>query len=98
MSTPDLHARPTLAPHVRVQKDPVSGEPVLLYPEGVLMLNGTAEAILAQVNGTATLGEILAALAEEFEVTPEELQGDVLEYLGELEQRRLLSMQPTLGA
>ena len=29
-------ARPALAPHVRLKTDPVSGEPVLLFPEGLL--------------------------------------------------------------
>jgi len=98
MSASDLQARPVLTPHARVQKDPVSGDPVLLYPEGVLMLNATAEAILAQVNGIATIEQILAALAAEFEVTPDELQADVFEYLAELEQRRLLTLQPASGA
>ena len=41
----DLQSRPALAARVRLQTDPVSGEPVLLYPEGLLLLNATAHAV-----------------------------------------------------
>ena len=33
----------------RVQTDPVSGKPVLLYPEGVLMLTPTGHAIVLRL-------------------------------------------------
>jgi pyrroloquinoline quinone biosynthesis protein D len=63
---------------------------VLLFPEGILELNPTALAILARCDGKTTVESVIAALAEEYDVAAEELQGDVLEYLRELQQRRLL--------
>jgi coenzyme PQQ biosynthesis protein PqqD len=86
-------ARPALAPGVRLQVDKATGEPVLLYPEGVLELNGTAHAILNLCHGAMTVDEIVAALAEEYEVSAEVLRSDALECLGDLAQRRLVVLQ-----
>jgi hypothetical protein len=41
----DDEARPKLAAKAELRMDPISGEPILLYPEGMLRLNGTAHAI-----------------------------------------------------
>ena len=50
-------SRPVLAPGVRLQLDKATGEPVLLYPEGVLELNGTAHAILNLCSGAMTVAD-----------------------------------------
>ncbi len=86
----DSNSRPARAPGVRLQLDKATGEPVLLYPEGVLELNDTAHAILNLCNGTLTVGDIVTALAQEYEVDPEVLRADALECMGDLMQRRLL--------
>ena len=57
----DLHARPALGSRARLQTDPVTGEPVLLYPEGLLQLNETAHAVLSRCDGKTTVGEVVAA-------------------------------------
>ena len=46
-----LPSCPTLARQVRFRLDPVSAEPVLLYPEGVLVLNETAADIVQRCDG-----------------------------------------------
>lgn len=84
------NSHPACAPGVRLQLDKVTGEPVLLYPEGVLELNDTAHAILNLCNGAATVDEIVAALAAEYEVEESVLRADALECLGDLLQRRLI--------
>ena len=90
MSIVSDEQRPSLAPGVRLQQDPVSGKPVLLFPEGILFLNSTAHDIVTRCDGTATVGMILAALSQEYEAIPDDLRGDVQTYLAELQQRKLL--------
>jgi pyrroloquinoline quinone biosynthesis protein D len=87
------NSRPALAPGVRLQPDKVTGEAVLLYPEGVLELNGTAQAILNLCNGATTLNEIVAALSAEYEVEEAVLRADAMECLGDLLNRHLVVLQ-----
>jgi pyrroloquinoline quinone biosynthesis protein D len=87
------NSRPALAPGVRMQVDKVTGELVLLYPEGVLELNGTAHAILNLCNGATTLDEIVAALSAEYEVEEAMLRADAIECLGDLLDRHLVILK-----
>jgi coenzyme PQQ biosynthesis protein PqqD len=87
-------AVPALARGVRLHTDAVTGEPVLLFPEGVLFLNATAHDVVRRCDGTATVDAIVCALAGEYETEPGALRRDVLECLSELQQRRLLSFHP----
>jgi pyrroloquinoline quinone biosynthesis protein D len=86
----DLQIRPALSPHVRLQTDAITGQAVLLYPEGVLELNPTAHDILVRCTGEVSLAEILAALAAEYEAASEELQHDVFECLEQLGARHFV--------
>ncbi|MFL6501255.1 MAG: pyrroloquinoline quinone biosynthesis peptide chaperone PqqD [Candidatus Udaeobacter sp.] len=89
-TTSDL-ARPTLAQGVRLQIDSASGKNVLLYPEGIVELNDTAHEILSRCDGR-TLGEIVEALAEEYEADTAALAADVRETLTDLQQRKLIDL------
>lgn len=86
----DLQARPRLVPRARLQTDPVSGESLLLYPNGILVLDETAQEIVTRCDGHTTLASILSAIAEEYDGTQEELKEDVVEYLDQLMRRNLL--------
>jgi coenzyme PQQ biosynthesis protein PqqD len=86
----DLQSRPTLARGVRLQTDASTGEPVLLFPEGVLHLNPTAHDIVSRCDGQRTTEAIIALLADEYEVASEMLRGDVLDCLSQLHQRKLV--------
>jgi pyrroloquinoline quinone biosynthesis protein D len=86
----DLNLRPALAPHVRLKTDPVSGEPVLLFPEGLLILNDTAHEIVHRCDGQTSIAELLKQLNGEFEVDEETLRHDILENLQQLKQRNLI--------
>ncbi len=94
MSHVDLDTRPALAPGVRLQADPVSGEPVLLYPEGVLVLNETAHAIAGHCNGQARVREIVEALSCAYEIDESTLSADTLECLADLAERNLIVFKP----
>ena len=64
MQTPAIasSAQPRLTRGVRLQTDSKTGNSVLLFPEGVLELNETAQEILNRCDGR-TVNEIIQALA-----------------------------------
>jgi coenzyme PQQ biosynthesis protein PqqD len=84
------HSRPALARGTRLSTDKQTGEPMLLFPEGVVHLSATAQAILRNCDGQATVGAIVAALAGEFEADPAALRDDVVECLAQLQGRKLV--------
>jgi coenzyme PQQ biosynthesis protein PqqD len=90
MSAIDEKSCPALATGVRMQTDATTGEPVLLFPEGVMHLNSTAQEVVARCDGKASVEAIISALAEEYDESADTLRGDVLECLGELRQRKLV--------
>jgi len=90
MSEIDLNCRPALAAHVRLQIDPVTNDPVLLFPEGVLVLNPTAYDIVLHCNGKAMVREIVAALSDEYEIDEATIRTDAVECLTDLLARNLI--------
>jgi pyrroloquinoline quinone biosynthesis protein D len=88
----DPQVRPLLARKARLSKDRVSGEPLLLYPEGVLWLNATAFVILGLCDGRRTLAEIVAQLADRYALPPEVLRGELDEFLNRLCRHGLLRL------
>ena len=93
MQTPTIagSAQPRLARGVRFHTDSKTGNGVLLFPEGVLELNETAQEILTRCDGR-TMSEIIQALAEEYEVDPQMLAADVRETLADLQRRKLIEL------
>lgn len=74
-----------------MQTDSKTGNSVLLFPEGVLELNETAQEILSRCDGQ-TVSEIIQALAEEYNVDLEMLGADVRETLADLQRRKLIEL------
>jgi len=83
-------SRPALARGTRLSTDQQTGEPLLLFPEGVVHLSDTAHGILEHCDGQATLGTILERLAAQFDAEPDVLRADVLECLSQLHGRKLV--------
>jgi len=83
-------SRAALARGVRLRADPQTGEPLLLFPEGVLPLDETTHEILLLCNGGLTLGDVVRALGEEYEADPDELRADVVQCLTQLRQEMLV--------
>jgi coenzyme PQQ biosynthesis protein PqqD len=71
----------------RLGFDPVRNRPVLLYPEGAVLLNETGKAILELVDGKRTVAEIAAILGEHYKT---DVAADVTEYLSGLAARELI--------
>ena len=71
----------------RLDYDPARQRPVLLYPEGAVLLNDTGREILELVDGTRTVAEIAALLGERYQ---SDVTADVTDYLSHLAERELI--------
>jgi pyrroloquinoline quinone biosynthesis protein D len=91
MTQMDDQSHPKLARGVRLRNDPISGEPVLLFPEGVLPVDETMHDILRRCNGDFTLASIIRELAEEYDVDPQTVRQDVSECLTQLREQMLIA-------
>jgi len=78
---------PKLWRMTRLQFDPVRQRPVLLYPEGAVLLNDTGAAILELCNGTNTVEGIVRILNERYQA---DVSSDVTEYLSLMAERELI--------
>jgi len=85
-------AQPRIAKGVRLQLDSATGKTVLLFPEGIVELNETAQEILSRCDGR-TLSEIVSDLAEDYNADPATLVADVRETLADLQQRKLIEIK-----
>jgi pyrroloquinoline quinone biosynthesis protein D len=65
--TESLLSKPQLATGVRLRWDGVRERHVLLYPEGALVLNGTAADVLGLCDGKRTIDEIAQELSPRYQ-------------------------------
>ncbi len=71
----------------RLDYDPARQRPVLLYPEGAVLLNDTGRAILELVDGQRTVAQIAAELGARYQT---DVTADVTDYLSYLAERELV--------
>ena len=74
-----LTNQPRMASHYRLQWEEVQKSWVLLYPEGMVKLNGTAGEIMQCLDGIKTVQTVIDDLEKQFEAT--DLTPDVLDFL-----------------
>jgi pyrroloquinoline quinone biosynthesis protein D len=81
MSEPiiDSMSRPAIQRGFRLQWEAAQNAHVLLYPEGMIKLNGSAGEILKRCDGAATIGDITADLERAFAAV--NLSGDVIRFV-----------------
>ena len=84
------HQRPRLAKRVRLQMDNITGKPVLLYQETVLLLNHSGYQVLRLCDGTQTITDIVETLAKEYQMAEPTLSRDVSEFVGAISQQGLI--------
>lgn len=82
-----LADRPQLRRGVRTGTDPLSGEAVLLFPEGVLIMNETAAAVVGQCDGNRSVADVVQSIAEVYDGVVVE---DVISLLQDLIAQGLL--------
>ena len=79
MTAPSLDSRPRVGPGFRLQWEPAQEAHVLLYPEGMVKLNGSAGEIMKRCDGERDLQAIVADLEAAF--TTQGLEGDVAAFV-----------------
>lgn len=84
---------PRLAPMFRLQWEEAQGCHVLLYPEGMVKLNGPAGEILKHCDGVRTVAEIIAELAGRFPGALT-LHADVYQFLNTAHDHQWISYTP----
>jgi pyrroloquinoline quinone biosynthesis protein D len=72
-------SRPTVERRFRLQWEAAQNAYVLLYPEGMIKLNGSAGEILKRCDGNATIADITADLERAFAASG--LSGDVIQFV-----------------
>ena len=82
-------AVPALWRLARIEFDRVRQQRVLLYPEGVVLLNDTGAAILELCDGKRSISEIAAVLGERYHC---DVTADVVEYLSQLVEQELVNV------
>jgi len=84
-------ARPAIAHGMRLQWEPAQAAHVLLYPEGMVKLNGSAGEILARCDGVRTVAEIVADLERTYSTS--NLAADVSAFVELALERRWLELR-----
>ncbi|WP_275294184.1 pyrroloquinoline quinone biosynthesis peptide chaperone PqqD [Amycolatopsis sp. La24] len=87
MDTITTASVPKLRVGVRLTFDHVRGTQVLLFPEGVLVPNSTATAVLELCDGTIPVSGIVTTLRSRYQGVQE---SDVLTVLARFGQRRVI--------
>jgi pyrroloquinoline quinone biosynthesis protein D len=64
-----LDSKPRVGPGFRLQWEPAQSCHVLLYPEGMVRLNGSAGEIMKRCDGARSVAAIVADLEQAFETT-----------------------------
>ncbi|WP_227271979.1 pyrroloquinoline quinone biosynthesis peptide chaperone PqqD [Roseobacter weihaiensis] len=89
METTDI---PALPRGVRLHHDKVRDAWVLLAPERAVTLDPVGHAILTEVDGARSFGEITRALAERYNAPIEQIVNDSAGFLDALRDRRFLDV------
>ena len=85
---------PALPRGVRLHFDKVRETWVLLAPERAVTLDAIGHAILSEVDGTRSFGEITADLAQKYNAPEEQIAEDSSGFLDALRNRRFLDVVP----
>ena len=75
----DLQACPRVAKLFKLQWEEVQKSWVLLYPEGMVKLNGSAGEIMKRLDGHTTVAALITTLEHDFGAA--DLSADVLDFL-----------------
>ena len=84
-------ARPAIAHGMRLQWEAAQQAHVLLYPEGMVRLNGSAGAIMSRCDGTRTVTDIVTDLERAYGATG--LAADVQAFLTLALEKRWLELR-----
>ena len=84
--------KPRLAPGCRWAMH--EGQPVLVFPEGMIRLKGSAKAIMELCDGRSTIQEIASALSQRYQTAdPARIADDVYSLHSSLQQKRIVNFE-----
>jgi pyrroloquinoline quinone biosynthesis protein D len=89
METSDI---PSLPRGVRLHFDKVRDNWVLLAPERAVKLDPVGHAVLSEIDGHRSFGEITAALAAKYDAPVDQITSDSAGFLNGLRARRFLDV------
>ncbi len=92
MTPPVLATVPRIGPGFRFQWEPAQDCHVLLYPEGMVQLNGSAGEIMKRCDGQKNVAAIVADLESTFNTRG--LADDVLGFVEMAGKQRWLAWEP----
>ena len=84
-----MTSQPRVGPGFRLQWEPVQDCHVLLYPEGMVKLNGSAGEIMKRCDGQRSIEAIVADLEQAFNA--QGLQADVLAFVRMAAEKKWLA-------
>lgn len=90
-TVPDGNAVFSINPLYRLQWEPAQNSNVLLYPEGMIQLNGPAGEILSAIDGERSVGEIIALLSSRYPDAAG-IDADILEFLRDAHEQQWISL------
>ena len=88
----DALSRPAIERGFRLQWEAAQNAHVLLYPEGMIKLNGSAGEILKRCDGSTTIADITADLERAFAAA--NLSGDVIRFVDMAVEKKWLKILP----
>jgi pyrroloquinoline quinone biosynthesis protein D len=91
MNTVAATAKPAIGRGLRLQWEPAQNAHVLLYPEGMIKLNGSAGEIMKRCDGLRTVSEITEDLERSFATTG--LGEDVTAFVAMALQKKWLEIR-----
>ncbi len=83
---------PSLPRGVRLHHDKVRNNWVLLAPERAITLDHVGHAILTEVDGARSFGDITGALAARYDAPQDQIEKDSAGFLDALRNRRFLDV------
>ena len=89
MSEATTSVCPRVGSGFRLQWEPAQNAHVLLYPEGMVKLNGSAGEIMKRCDGQRSVAEIVADLEQAFNA--QGLEGDVVAFVEMAGKQRWLA-------
>ena len=85
---------PSLPRGVRLHRDRVRDQWVLLAPERALALDAVGHAVLSEVDGARDFDGIVATLAARYQAPSERIAADAAGFLDALVARRIVDVAP----
>ena len=88
MPAPLDSSQPRLAAGCRWGKQ--GDDPVVLFPEGMIRLQGTGQSVLELCDGERTLLQIVETLSKRYSTDTAKIRKDVATFLEALQQKRVV--------